>query len=309
MSKSLVQEAKKTADRLWKGWVSFAFQTETSRRFRLFEIFFPIILLSHYITLAQDLDFLYGPTGLVTFDKIDEMIEMKGRFSVLFAHPSLTWIWVCYLTFIASLLCLIFGKFQRMAAAIALILHVSFIHRNVSAAFGMDLISIFFLFYLIFGAGVGTVKTQSWKTELRSLGFRLAQLQLCVIYAYSGIEKLKGISWWRGEAMWLAISNPQLGRVDVTWLSHFPFLIVLGTYLPLVWEVYFPAIIWIPAIRKWVLGFGVLFHSLIAFSMSLPHFGLVMVSLYVLFLTEDEAGAVHHWVLEQIQRLKKKIQV
>ncbi|MBL7716865.1 MAG: hypothetical protein JNL01_15470 [Bdellovibrionales bacterium] len=298
---------KKTAADLWKGWVGFAFQTESAHRYRLFEIFFPIVLFSHYITLVQDLDFFYGPQGLVTPAKIDDMIEMSGRFSILMLNSSMLWVWTCYLIFLGSLLCIIFGKFQRVAAAIALALHVSFIHRNVSIAFGMDLISIFFLFYLIFGAGVGHVKVSNWKTELRSLGLRFAQLQLCVIYAYSGIEKLKGISWWRGEAMWLAISNPQLGRIDVTWLSHFPFLIVLGTYLPLVWEVYFPAIIWIPAIRKWVLGFGVLFHALIAVTMSLPHFGVVMVSLYVLFLTEDEAAKILEWLKSKQFELKKRL--
>jgi hypothetical protein len=111
---------------------------------------------------------------------------------------------------------------------------------------------------------------------------------MCVIYIYTGMEKLKGASWWDGTALWSVFANPQMVIVDLTWLRHFSFLIAAATFLTVLFEVYFPVLVWNPKLRKKLLCVGLLFHSGIGLVMALWGFALVMVAPYVLFLSEND---------------------
>ena len=139
---------------------------------------------------------------------------------------------------------------------------------------------------------------------LESVALRFLQIQVCVIYGYSGFEKLKGTLWWRGEAVWYALANSQIARFDFSWLSRFPLLIVIATYTTVLWEVYFPILVWLKPIRKYVLLFGILLHLSIAFTVCIPFFGALMISTYILFLDEDELKRLSRALTNFFSKLK-----
>src|SRR5213075_1245644 len=61
------------------------------------------------------------------------------------------------------------------------------------------------------------------KTDLFStVGFRLLQVQLMIIYAYSGLEKLRGVTWWQGDAIWNTLANGQLVGLNLSFIAHVP---------------------------------------------------------------------------------------
>ena len=132
------------------------------------------------------------------------------------------------------------------------------------------------------------------------MAYRLCQIQVCIIYAFSGLKKLKGVSWWNGEAIWNSLTDPQLARWDFSWAAHFPLALAGMAYLTLAWEIYFPALIWIRPIRKPLLIMGIFLHLGIAVGLCLPFFGGLMVMTYVLFLDrevlEQASFRVHRFV-------------
>ena len=114
------------------------------------------------------------------------------------------------------------------------------------------------------------------------------QIQVCVIYGYSGMEKIKGWRWWNGSALWDVLSAGNMQRWDLSFVAHMPVVIAAMVYVVLAWEIYFPVLIWVPKLRLPMLAFGVAMHIGIFLFMNLPSFGFLMMTLYLLFLSEKE---------------------
>jgi hypothetical protein len=74
-----------------------------------------------------------------------------------------------------------------------------------------------------------------------------------------------------------------------------PLLIAVMTFATFLWEIYFPALVWIRPIRRYVLLFGVFLHAMIALSVGLVFFSAAMVSTYIFFVDRE-------WLTEKILR-------
>lgn len=203
--------------------------------------------------------------------------------------------WVHGLYLFACVMVLL-GVRARGFAAFAWIVQMGFIQRNYAVLFGADVISCLFLFYLVFTRCDDRLSLLNWRrprrerevSSISSAFARLWQIQLAVIYAYTGFEKLKGASWWDGTALWTVMGNPQMVIGDMSWLRNLPLVISIIVFSTIVFEIYWPAAVVIPSLRKWWLGAGVLFHSGIAVLMNLWTFSLIMLSPYWLFLKPGE---------------------
>lgn len=188
------------------------------------------------------------------------------------------------------------GFYSRIMSVFALILQVIFLYRNYSVAYGADVMNCYWLFYLCF---IDSDRVLSVRQKFRlpsfslklpdfslsTVGVRLIQLQLCIIYGYTGLEKLKGGVWWDGSAIWQVMANQQLTTMDFSFLQNFPLLVVFMTYATLIFEIYFPVVVWIKKVRPWWLAIGVFFHIGIAISLGLVFFSGVMIAPYILFIS------------------------
>jgi hypothetical protein len=162
------------------------------------------------------------------------------------------------------------------------------------------MIATFFLFYLIFAkTDAAPTRKEAWSTLLTSVMLRLVQIQVCVIYAFSGWEKLKGVAWWKGEAIWTVFANAQITRWHMNWVSDFPLVITFLTYMTLIWEIYFPAVIWSKKLRPWVLVGGIGLHLGIGIVVFIPYFSALMIISYASFLTPEES----RWILRRVKRV------
>lgn len=195
------------------------------------------------------------------------------------------------------------GYSNRFFLLLTWVIHQGVLNRNYAINFGADSIGGLFLFYLAFTnaceyytlknvktSKVGAIKPKS--DDLSSMVYRLIQIQLCVIYIYTGFEKLKGNSWWDGTALWTVFANPQFSEFDLKFMSHFPWFFPIGTFLTVIFEVYFVAMVWHPTLRKYGLGAGVAFHLAIGVLLGLMPFSLIMLSTYILFLRQEEVAAL-----------------
>lgn len=221
-----------------------------------------------------------------------------------FIRPTFAWFFwpdsmagTVHAIYVLLLLLLFLGVGGRVVAMAAWVLHMGFLDRNYAAIFGADVICGVFLFYLAFTdscARLSVLNLFNRKKPIRmesdfvtSAMMRMMQFQLCIIYAYTGFEKLKGASWWDGTALWSVLANPQMVDHDWTFLRHVPIVIALGSFTSVIFEIYFPAAMLQPKFRKIWLTVGIFFHLTIGILMGLLHFSFVMISVYFLFMQPE----------------------
>jgi hypothetical protein len=271
---------------------------------RLFRAAFGLILFGYFASRSLDLELFYSERGILPLSVIPEIISPQKLYSLLGYFTSRTMLWVFHISLLFSLLTMAFGIFPKISALIASVLHISFLHRNMAVAYGVDAISTYFLIYLCFADGTKQVgNPNALRVLLSSIAFRFAQIQVCIIYGYSGLMKLEGPHWWRGEAVWDVLTNHQLARWDFTWIAAFPIVITLSTYATIIWEIYFPILIWLKPLRRFTLWGGVMLHLGIGLALNIPYFAAVMISTYILFLNADE---IDQLILKKIKVIRSK---
>jgi hypothetical protein len=266
-------------------WRRFWFEADGRAQFRAFRPVFGLILLAAYSVRSRSLGFLYSDHGIASRAAIDEIFSFRPCFYLhgLFAGPGA--IWAADLALLGALGWMAVARRGRVSALIAYALHLMFVHRNLAVIYGVDFVASFYLFFVCLADDRPDPRPEGgdFRSQLGSVAFRLAQIQLCVIYGFAGVKKLKGLHWWSGEALWDALANPLMARWDFFWLASHPLLIAGLTYAVLAWEVYFPALVWCRRLRGPILAYGALLHLLIALSLNIPFFSAAMVATYVFF--------------------------
>jgi uncharacterized membrane protein YphA (DoxX/SURF4 family) len=122
---------------------------------------------------------------------------------------------------------------------------------------------------------------------------RIFQYNTALIYLTTIWLKLHGDKWrWPlMDATWFTERIPEFYRFPVPefmrslWVAR---AATLGTVLV---EICLGTIVFLPVARKWVLLAGLLLHAYIEYSMNIPLFSLLMVSLYVSFYDGEEIAA------------------
>ncbi len=290
------------AKKLWKIWDQFWFGAECVKKMNAFRTLFALILFCAFAMRTQDLTLFYTDKGILPLSVVPEISSPHYRFSLLQYFTGEVSLWVFHVSLLASLLALAMNFYPRFFSLVSLVLHVSFIHRNIGVSYGLDSLASYYLFYLCF-ADSGKVKKNS---PVGSMAYRLGQIQLCIIYAFSGAEKLRGASWWKGEAIWDVLNNYLMARWDFSWLSTFAIPLIFLTYATLIWEIYFPILVWTKKMRRPVLLMGVIVHLGIGITLNLLFFELATLSVYVLFLEQQELVALQRWMANRFQVAKMK---
>ncbi|MEY3175555.1 MAG: hypothetical protein RLZZ436_3469 [Planctomycetota bacterium] len=225
----------------------------------------------------------------------------EGMFS-----PSFWWyvpenlMWPVHLACLGVLFLFWIGCCTRVTSVLAFLITISYSYRAQMANYGLDQINGLLSLYLCIGAGGSLLSVDRWWQVRRArraaqaagqpftippitpsvstrLAVRLIQIHFCVIYAFAGLSKLQGDAWWNGEAVWMAFSNLEYQAVDMTWTAWYPWISDLATHSTIVWEVFFPVLIWIRPLRPLVLFMGFLMHLGIGGLMGMWTFGLIMI--------------------------------
>lgn len=280
------------------GWNWFWFDSRSDSDLAplaLFRLTFCSVMLFCYFTRAFDVEFFYSAQGILPHWHGKNVDFFQFHPTFIGDSWSLPALHALHTFFLFSLLSLAAGFYTRASAVLVYILHMAITNRNMSVMFGVDMIATFFLFYLCFANSNSRFSIDSWRgrgaqrqSAVSHLALRLMQLQVCIIYGFSGMEKLKGTRWWDGSAIWDVLSIGNMQRWDLSFVANFPILLSAAVYVVLLFEVYFPALVWLPRWRIPLLMFGVFMHIGIFVFMNLPSFGFMMISLYALFLTKQE---------------------
>lgn len=283
--------------KLWNHWDHFWFAPQNTLNLALMRVVLLGTLFYVYFMRLWNLDY-YTSASWVTQEKALELIHESYR-------PLFSWFFfpdsfgpMAHYLLVGLLFLGLIGLGNKAVLLLAWALDMAFIQRNYAVNFGADIIGALFLFYIAWTPCSERLsvknlifKKRSPKEETGILGsvfYRMMMLQISVVYAYTGFEKLKGVTWWDGTALWSVLGNPQMTTMDFTWLRQFPFVIAIMTFVTVLFEIYWPFAMLIKSWRYAFLALGVFFHMGIALAMGLTPFSLVMISTYFLFLYRED---------------------
>jgi hypothetical protein len=140
-------------------------------------------------------------------------------------------------------------------------------------------------------------KLQIVQTGLYNFSRLFCMIYICSIYFISGLDKIGSESWRSGEA--ISFVGKLRYMVAPALADSFPTgggTKMIMSWLVIVFELLFPVLIWFRQTRLWLLLFGILFHLVIFFALSLPDFGLIMILSYLIFLNDDDYARVKRFL-------------
>jgi hypothetical protein len=261
-------------------------------------------------------------------------VPSKGYpvWSIWFHVTDPTGMVVAHVTILAIIFLFTIGFCTRVTSVLTWLGVISYIQRAPTTLFGMDTMMNILLVYLMIGPSgaalsVDRLLVRFWTTRkalrlrralpslrpppLVSANFtlRLLQVHLCIIYLSAGLAKLKGVSWWNGQAPWGTMACPEFSPIhNSLYLSILRFLaenrmlweITMSSVavFTLAMEIGFAFLIWHPKLRWVWLTMAVLMHTGIAVFMSLNTFSLMMIGLLLAFVPV----ATVHQVLQMLGR-------
>ena len=217
------------------------------------------------------------------------------------------------------------GLFTRVTSVLVWLATVSYIHRTQQVLFGMDTMMNILLFYLMIGNSGAALsldrliaRYRAVRANLRrsatldantraflaypppsmsaGLALRLIQIHFCFIYAAAGFSKLKGASWWNGQAFWDVMVNPEFTLMRyhyyesaLRWLMSvkfvYHFMTATAVWGTLFIEIASPFLLWTRL--RWLMIFlATAMHAVIGVLMGLNLFELLMIVMLLAFLPD-----------------------
>lgn len=279
-------------------WHDFWFRPVDPLMIGLIRLLTGWMLLYNLLVWGLDLDAFFSDYGLQPLASIQSLHEGDPVFS-FWLWTGDQWLWPMHYACVAIAALFFLGVASRLTSVLSFLITISYSQRVPIANFGFDQILGFLCLYLSLapsGASfsLDALIRRSWRrrrglsldvapSSSARMASRLIQLHLCAIYLWAGLAKLKGPSWWTGEALWRVIANQEYQTTDLTWMAQVPWLPYLIAHVTIAWEVFFIALVWSPRWRPFVLFIGVLMHLGIGAFLGMWTFGLIMAFAYLAF--------------------------
>jgi hypothetical protein len=268
-----------------RSWNAFWFTPADPLPLAVVRIATGLLLAWSCCVWLRDPDAFFGPGGWLPAHEVWRMNDQPWQWSWFFAASSPTAIRVLLGITLAAAVLLTLGLATRLAAVVALAGLVSVANRAPLNVFGLDDTLGLLLIPLVVGPAGGCLSldhrlglVSSTPSVGAAIALRLLQVQLCVVYFFSGCGKMFGASWWEGTAIWGAVANSQYRTLDLTGLARHPLVTNALTLGTLFWEVAYPAIVWPRLTRRLALAMAVVVHLGIGLAMGKLEFGLAMIT-------------------------------
>ena len=225
-----------------------------------------------------------------------------------------------YLLAILAALLTMVGFWSRLSSIVLAVCVVSLQHRNPIILHGGDSvlrISVLYLALAPSGAACSFDRLIGlWKGRLAAgpalvslWPQRLVQVNMALIYFTTVWLKWGGHLWRNGTATWYPA---RLGEFERFWYP--PFMrnmpaVYIGTYGTLIVELSLATLVFAKPFRRWVLLAGLVMHGYIDYTMNIPLFSFLMVSLYVSFYSGEEISDWGKRVGTRLSRFRTTVQL
>ncbi len=297
---SVIDLIRTTVDQVASAWHRFWFEPLDPLMIGLMRLLTGWLLFYNLLTWSLQLETFFGHHGVQPLEAVKRVYESRFVFSFWFWLDE-QYLWPAHIVcvIIAAMFCV--GAATRGTSILSFLITISYSQRVPVANFGFDQILGMMCLYLAIapsGAAVSTdnlirkwwcrrkgVATDTAPVRYASarMASRLIQLHLCAIYFWAGFSKLKGPTWWTGEAMWNVIANQEYQTLDLTWMAWVPWLPFLIAHITIAWETSFILLVWNHRLRPLVLAVGTAMHFGIGAFLGMWTFGLIMTFAYLSF--------------------------
>ena len=291
-------------------WISFLSEVPRQRRgLRALQICIGIELLFRVLTELPFASYLWGPHGVGQSRSEGRMglTAVVGR--LVFSSDLSTKGLVVIVGVLAAMLV---AGIRTRAAAILLAFFIQVLESRLpELADGGDNVTRLVLIYMCFMLSVRAPwKPGSLLVWFHNMAVVAIVSQLLLLYLTSGMMKVRGDIWYHGFATY-AISN-------VDWFSlpssrpffHVPLFVAMTSYVPMFYQVMFPAAVLAKNLRlPWILV-GAVFHVGVAVTMGLVTFTMAMIGLELFFLTDadfERLATLLRRAVDQLVRASRKI--
>ena len=298
MSNGLRREFLKAFDQFW--------MTESDlRMLDVIRRLFGVLLICNIALLWVDRHQFFGAGSYLPADAARGVVD-PDTFNLynFFSDDPATITGAMLVLFLCGVL-LIFGFVPRFVAFVTLVVLGLVHHSNMMLFDSEDSVFRLFAFFLVFAppwhqlresaghedAQIGTIpRFPVWP-------IRLFQLQVCIIYFCTAIQKSDGSQWLDGTAVYYAMrlddatkfQLPEMITESLTWAKWL-------TWSTLFFEFAFPILVWFRKLRWPCLVVAVAFHIGAELTLNLHLFHWIMLLGLLSFVEYEELQAARNWL-------------
>jgi len=287
-----------------RGWSRLWFQSKSTSPLELARMGICAVLLVQYGLATPYLFEFWGDDGWMP--RALAMQDISPWTQSVFFYFTAPWQWVAFhALFLFCCAAMMVGWRTSWVKWIVLIGQISYHHRDVNLTYGVDHILACLLFILC-AAPTGRAMSldrvravrAAKRLELAAMPppyaspwagacTRLMQIQMAVLFFYSGIAKI-GSTWWNGDALWYLFSTNEYYRpVLLDLFARHYWLVNIASFAPVLVEIAFPFLIWQRRSRPYLLAAAILLHLEIAIFMHLFYFSFVMIMGHMSFVRTE----------------------
>jgi predicted DCC family thiol-disulfide oxidoreductase YuxK len=289
------QSFREAWDRIW-------FEDTPTTMLDIVRVGIGAAMLIHYSLATPFLLVFWGDDGLISRTQILEDLEPWAH--SLHLYLSAPWQWMAFhAVFLLSCAAFMAGFRTSWVKWIVLIGEISYAYRNPITTYGVDHILAALLFILCvapIGRAISLDRVRAVRAAKRwnlqadlprysspwaGACTRLIQIQMAVLFFYSGIAKIRGDEWWDGDAIWkLFVTHEYHYDLILQILARHYWLGNIATYAIMLIEISFPFLIWQRHTRPYALAAAIFLHLQFALLMGLFYFSFVMIMGHMSFL-------------------------
>lgn len=282
-----------------RDWDRFFFAPQTAKVLGLYRIAIGLITIYCFALFAKDVTAFFSDQGLIPFSSIERTTHRD--FHTILRWIGSPWAVKCALAalFLAGISFTI-GFYTRTSSIILFLLVLSFHERNQQVLNGGDVVLRTQLFLFMFAPAGAALSVDSLIRRVRHPGEpalptlvapwaqRLMQFQVAIIYFVSAYAKWSGDLYRNGSAMYYVFGLIDFNIRGVERLMNYPVIYSTLTFAMLFVEIAIPFLMWFRAARPYAFFMGLLLHLWIMIVMTIPVFGILMVTTYISWFSEDE---------------------
>ncbi|ASZ13872.1 HTTM domain-containing protein [Chitinophaga pendula] len=249
--------------------------------------------LLHFLAIQPDFTALYSYKGYIYPDIMDTTTDYVSptvvslqaflqRMDLPTDYESL--LLVCRIAYPLALILLILGLFTRISAVLSLLFQLLLIKSIHLYEYGIDGYTTFALFYCcVFPVGA-VYSLDNRRRRSRRQPDHLPYLfllrgHLGVAYFFSGFDKVIGVTWRNGEALWKALhSHNYYSMFSLDFLVDTPFFVISG-WATIILEICYGLFMNLRSTRRYSLAGIILLHVFIACFMGLFFFSALLILL------------------------------
>lgn len=225
---------------------------------------------SKYGIIDYNLNETYLYSNVFTLNSVTSKLETYGiKYNYAF--------FIIIGIYIMSIILALLEIYRFLFSIIIMIIHCLIINSGYLFNYGADSMISFALFLNIFFSCERFFSKGTYDLIFSS-AIRLVQLQLCVIYFFSGFGKILGFDWFDGNAIYLTLGL-YMSETSFEYMASVmpPFIFkIIGWHIVLI-ELFYPIFILFRKSRKIIIVDIIIMHILISVLIGLHFFAIAMI--------------------------------